>query len=166
MKKSSGTMVAIMMVAILMGTFITAKSSTAEEKARDGRFILYDNGTVLDTKTNLMWAAKDNGEDIRWENAKIYCKNYRGGGYSDWRMPTQDEMAGLYDEGKSRPAPCDASFQIHVATKLIDITCIGYWALDRGWSEIGSFYFENGSRYVHPTSCVCSERTLPVRSGK
>jgi hypothetical protein len=36
MKKSLGTMVAIMVVAILIGTFITAKSSTAGEKARDG----------------------------------------------------------------------------------------------------------------------------------
>ncbi len=38
--------------------------SAANEIKRDGRFIAYDNGTVLDTSTNLMWAAKDNGEDI------------------------------------------------------------------------------------------------------
>jgi hypothetical protein len=30
----------------------------------DNRFIAYDNGTVLDTETNLMWAANDNGSDI------------------------------------------------------------------------------------------------------
>jgi len=35
----------------------------AGEIAKDGRFIAYDNGTVLDTKTNIMWAAKDNGND-------------------------------------------------------------------------------------------------------
>jgi hypothetical protein len=64
--------------------------SGASEIGRDGRFIAYDNGTVLDTKTNLMWAAKDNGSDINWSNAKSYCENYRGGGYKDWRMPTQD----------------------------------------------------------------------------
>jgi hypothetical protein len=73
MKKSLGTRVAITVVAILIGTFITAKSSTAEETARDGRFIAYDNGTVLDTKTNLMWAAHDNGSNINWSNAKSYC---------------------------------------------------------------------------------------------
>ena len=101
MKKTLGTMVAIMVVAILIGTFITAKSSTAGEKARDGRFIAYDNGTVLDTKTNLMWAAKDNGSDINWADAKSYCENYRGGGYTDWRMPTTDELAGLYDAAKT-----------------------------------------------------------------
>jgi hypothetical protein len=72
MKKALGTMVAIMVVAILIGTFITANYATAGEVRRDGRFIAYDNGTVLDTKTNLMWAAKDNGSDInldvRFEN--------------------------------------------------------------------------------------------------
>jgi len=71
---------------------------TAKEIKREGRFIAYDNGTVLDTSTNLMWAAKDNGADINWRNAKTYCENYRGGGYSDWRMPVQDELAELYDQ--------------------------------------------------------------------
>ena len=60
---------------------------TAGEAGRDGRFIAYNNGTVSDTQTGLMWAAKDNGSNINWVNAKSYCENYRGGGYSDWRMP-------------------------------------------------------------------------------
>jgi hypothetical protein len=60
------------------------------ETARDGRFIAYNNGTVLDMSTNLMWAARDNGGNINWANAKSYCENYRGGGYTDWRMPTKE----------------------------------------------------------------------------
>src|SRR5450759_5331903 len=106
MKKTLGTMVAIIVAAILVGTFITVKYATAGETARDGRFIAYDNGTVLDTKTNLMWAAKDNGSDVDWGGAKSYCKNYRGGGYKDWRMPTQDELAGLYDMAKTYLSAC------------------------------------------------------------
>ena len=56
MKKSLGTVVAMTMEAILIGTFITAKYATAGETGRDGRFIAYDNEIVLDTQTNLMWA--------------------------------------------------------------------------------------------------------------
>ena len=78
----------------------------AEEIARDGRFIAYDNGTVLDTRANMMWASKDNESNINWANARSYCENYRGGGYSDWRMPTQDELAGLYNTGKSQKVEC------------------------------------------------------------
>jgi len=39
-------------------------SVPAKETKRDNSFIAYDNGTVLDTKNNLMWAAKDNGYEI------------------------------------------------------------------------------------------------------
>ncbi len=71
--------------------------STASEIGREGRFTSYNNGTVLDMQTGLMWAAKDNGSDIDWPGAKRYCENYRGGGYTDWRMPTLKELEGLYD---------------------------------------------------------------------
>ena len=106
MKKLLGTMLAIMVVTFLIGTIITVNYATAGETARDGRFIAYDNGTVLDTKTHLMWAAKDNGRDINWANAKSYCENYRGGGYTDWRLPTQRELMGLFDANKSQKAEC------------------------------------------------------------
>ncbi len=59
------------------------------EIARGGHYIAYDDGLVIDTRTNLMWAAKDNGENVNWNVARVYCENYRGGGYSDWRMPIQ-----------------------------------------------------------------------------
>lgn len=75
-----------------------------------------------------MWAARDNGFDINWYDAKSYCENYRVGGYSNWRMPTQDELAGLYDAGKSQLTICYTSFQNHVATDLIRLTCFAPWA--------------------------------------
>ncbi|MCP4647762.1 MAG: DUF1566 domain-containing protein [bacterium] len=48
--------------------------SGPRETKQDGQFVAYDNGTVMDTKTGLMWAAKDNGEDINWHGAKKYCE--------------------------------------------------------------------------------------------
>ena len=119
---------------------ILGKTPPREIKS-DGRFIAYDDGTVLDTRTNLMWASKDNG--IRqptsafqvmmssndetpkkyYLNAKSYCENYRGGGYTDWRMPTKQELAELYEANKSKRVLYDSDF-LHFATDLIDITCI------------------------------------------
>jgi uncharacterized caspase-like protein len=140
--------------------------STAKEIRRDGRFIAYNDGTVLDTITNLMWAAKDNGSNINWADAKNYCEDYRGGGYTDWRMPTQDELAGLYDTGKSRPMACNTSYQIHVATELIDITCAAPWASETRGSEAAYFLFDVGNRYWNRQSKYDYIRSLPVRSGK
>jgi len=106
------------------------KGTQPKEIDRDFPFTAYDNRTVLDTESGLMWAAKDNGGDINWENAKSYCENYRGGGYTDWRMPTQKELVGLYDANKSRPAACDRSYNVHVKTELINITCGAAWTSD------------------------------------
>jgi len=146
----------------LLGTH----DSTSGEIGRDGRFIAYNNGTVLDTKTNLVWAAKDSGEDMNWKDAKNYCESYHGGGYRDWRMPNQQELAGLYDAKKSRPAACGPSFAIHVATELIDITCFAPWAAEtRGTGA--PFDFAYGQRYWDPqTYGYKLYRALPVRSGK
>jgi hypothetical protein len=90
----------------------------------DGRFIAHNNGTVLDTKTGLMWASQDNGSDIEWGDAKNYCEHYTGGGLTGWRMPTQEELAGLYDEKKTYKA-CE--YDVHL-TELIRISCYSVWA--------------------------------------
>ncbi|MCG6534051.1 MAG: caspase family protein [Syntrophales bacterium LBB04] len=142
------------------------KTPTNEIK-KDGRFVAYDDGTVLDTKTHLMWAARDNGSNINWQNAKSYCENYRGGGYTDWRVPTQDDLAGLYDAGKSRTMTCDTSYQMHVATELIDITCFALWDSETSGSKAAYFLFDGrGSRYWGWQSSGNNCRALPVRSGE
>ena len=147
-----------------------AVSPTAKETARDGRFIAYDNGTVLDTGTNLMWAAKDNGWSLDWQGAKNYCDNYRGGGYTDWRMPTQYELAGLYDAGKTYQSECGGglfndTYDLHL-TELIRLTC--RWAL-ADWSrssDAAFFNFNLGGHNWGNQSGADHGRALPVRSGK
>ena len=139
--------------------------STVKETGRDGRFIAYGNGTVLDTSTNLMWAAKDNGSGINWADAKSYCENYRGGGYTDWRMPQREELKGLFDASKSRPG-CNHTPSMHVATELIDITCI-VWASETQSSDAAAiFAFSDGKKIGARMSFYDGFRALPVRSGK
>jgi hypothetical protein len=137
--------------------------STVKETDRDGRFIAYDNGTVLDTRTNLMWAILDNGNDINWRDANQYCDNYRGGGYTDWRMPTQDELAGLYDAAKTYKSDC--GYDVHL-TELIRLTCSTLWASKTRGSGAARFRFGRGSRLWTPQSFGRGDRALPVRSGK
>lgn len=61
------------------------------------RIIDNGNGTATDIQKNLMWAIHDNGVPINWPDAQLYCKNYRAGGFADWRMPTLEELASLYN---------------------------------------------------------------------
>jgi len=136
----------------------TPSVSKPNEIGRDGRFVAYDNGTVKDTRTGFMWAAKDNGSDINWHDAKRYCENYRGGGYSDWRMPTQDELKSLYDPNKK------TQHGYHI-TRLIGISACCPWASEtRGFKAI-YFNFPYGYRGWGTQSGSFPLRALPVRSG-
>jgi hypothetical protein len=137
-----------------------------KEIKNDDRFIAYEDGTVLDTITDLMWAVKDNGYDINWPEAESYCKNYRGGGYTDWRLPTQDELAGLYDVSKSHVMKGRKNVYLNM-TDLIDLSGHHIWASERHGNEAAYFIFYSGKRDSRPLSgytIVC--RTLPVRSAK
>ncbi len=127
------------------------------------RFTAYDNGTVKDTKTGLVWASKANGwEGINWKDAKRYCENYPGGGYTDWRMPTQDELAGIYDPGKKN------WLHGNYVTALIEIESWWCWASETRGSEVAVFGFRNGHRFWYDQSnsnIDIDPRALPVRGG-
>ena len=130
---------------------------------RAGQFVAYDNGTVKDTMTGLMWASKDNGENIDWKDAKRYCENYRGGGYTDWRMPTIDELAGLYDENESYQAK-QRIYDVHL-TKLIQLTACCPWASETRGFEAAVFGFYDGGRGWFNQLYSSDGRALPVRGG-
>lgn len=34
--------------------------------------------------------------EANWEDAKALCRSYRGGGYSDWYLPTKEELNYIY----------------------------------------------------------------------
>jgi hypothetical protein len=149
---------AVMFLCITIG----AGTGKAAEKASDGRFIANGDGTVTDTKTSLMWAAKDSDYDINWGDAKSYCESYRGGGYTDWRMPKWDELAGLYNSNKSYQLP-QRGYSVHL-TELIQLSDCCPWASETRGTEGAIFDFGNGPRIWSPKSYVGP--ALPVRSGK
>jgi len=151
---------------VLIVAIITMMGAAVGQAGEDSRFVVKDSDTVVDTQTNLMWAAKDNGSDINWEGAKSHCENYRGGGYKDWRMPTQDELANLYNGSNTRSAPCFSSFDIHVATELIDITCFAPWASETRDADAAQFNFVVGTRFWYLKTNTYGTRALPVRSAK
>jgi hypothetical protein len=171
MKKTLVMMVATIALVLSMVIFTSCATSpyTADRAttAKDSRFTAYDNGTVLDTKTNLMWAVRDNGKIINWAEAKYYCENYRGGGYTDWRMPTLDELAGLYDESKAYKSDCGDGKDVHLATDLIRVRCGWVWASETRGSTAAYFLFYDGTQKWSPQSDITYNfRALPVRSGK
>ncbi|MFP7753334.1 DUF1566 domain-containing protein [Thermodesulfobacteriota bacterium B35] len=100
MRKTRGLsclLACLFFIPVLVAAMAGPASGAGTRDTGKQRFVDNRDGTVTDTSTGLMWAASDNGADIQWWDADRYCREYRGGGYTDWRLPTPDELAGLYD---------------------------------------------------------------------
>jgi hypothetical protein len=151
------------------GSIVFAQAAEeAKVIAREDRFIAYDNGTVLDTQTGLLWAGKDDGKGMNEQNAKAYFENYRAGGYDDWRMPTVDELEAIYDQHIQNKQ----GFHVN---RLIDISGEWVWCSEVP-DSVTSFNFKDGSRtlaffegpgsgtwYSTEESLSATNRALPVR---
>ncbi|MFA6010000.1 MAG: DUF1566 domain-containing protein [Desulfobacteraceae bacterium] len=63
------------------------------------RFIDNGDGTVLDSKTGLMWLKENgnNGEKMAFTGALSSCNDLTFAGYSDWRLPSRNELLSLLD---------------------------------------------------------------------
>ncbi|RLA77052.1 MAG: hypothetical protein DRG33_07300 [Deltaproteobacteria bacterium] len=130
------------------------------------RFIDNGDGTVTDTKTGLMWTASDNMGDISWHDAKDYCKmppvaGYR---YTDWRMPTVEELRTLYDpHAQGYEADCGLKVKV---TPLIHLSCAWVWAAEE--SGIMGYVFDFGRGFHYSTLKFQKKgyRALAVRKVK
>lgn len=98
---------------------------------------------VIDNVTKLQWQDDTDAKTVlkTWEDAKTYCSGLTLGGYSDWRLPSIQELLSIADLGKYNPA-IDSTFQ--------NVSSNGYWSStstawyvgfddgDDGWSNKSS----------------------------
>jgi hypothetical protein len=54
--------------------------------------------TWTDPATSLMWTMRDNGSNVNWSEATLYCQTLSLGGRAVWRLPNIDELQGIYDQ--------------------------------------------------------------------
>lgn len=66
-------------------------------------FTLNGDGTVTDTVTSLMWQQADGGE-MTYENALVYCDTLTLGGYTDWKLPSDQEAYSILNHQRTNPA--------------------------------------------------------------
>ena len=95
---------------------VSTTLSPAVEQKQIGKFIVQDD-VAIDTETHLMWCRYAVGqswqagqvvgevERMMWDKAmecaEAFNKNIRCGGFSDWRLPTIDELKSLIDNNHS-----------------------------------------------------------------
>jgi hypothetical protein len=146
--------------------------AAAEATARDpgnAGFIDLGNGVLKDTKTGLQWTQNDNGNEIDWNDAKSYCESKAGG----WRLPSQDELAAIYDANVPTPKVC-LVYRDHGETKnascktsvLFHLTANEFWSGTQDGAEnaLGVFLTDGtrgqfGKSYTYRLRALCARRS-------
>lgn len=146
----------------------TQERDAIELARRSGkRFADLGNGTVFDTKTGLQWASRDNGKPCTYYDAREYSSSFRGGGHSDWRLPTVAELESLFDE--TVPG---YYVQYHTRDKIfvpsiIHLSSSSIWSSERGTGvtrdDAKAFDFEAGRPDSWLADCGNCAHVLPVR---
>jgi hypothetical protein len=145
---------------------ISGQDTAASARAQSGDAA----GAWIDPATGLMWAKKDNGDnnDLTWTQADAYCKNLRLDSYSDWRLPTIDELQSIYDPSVSQPISCcnnhggwQGDLHIKGNLQLSGWLWSGTQGNDSG--KAWAFVFYGGERYSSPLDYSNYRRALCVR---
>ena len=115
----------------------------------------FDDPTVTDPNTGLMWTRKDNGGDIFWHGANEYAKKLSLLGYADWRLPTIKELESLYDPESQE------TIKIREPFRLSDVSV--WSSTKQGSYSALSFYFGDGRRSHGHIYASFNARALCVR---
>ena len=111
-----------------------------------------------DPATGLTWARKDNGSDATWSQANDYCQNLTLAGGTGWRLPTIEELSGIYDQSQLGKPGLHSKGNIRISWP-------GVWSSTPGnkSGEIWAFSFYNASRGSSPIGPSNINRVLCVR---
>ena len=78
-----------------------------QRQERKNRFQRDDSKeVVIDKKLHLIWHDDSRAKSVKkkWKDAKAYCKDLTFAGYSDWHLPTIDELESITDTSRYNPA--------------------------------------------------------------
>jgi hypothetical protein len=110
---------------------VAVSALRADLAAAGGRFLEKQPGTVLDSRTGLTWclldSRADTGQCLDYEAAAKYVAGLAAGGFSDWRLPSADELAGIYKKAPFFPASGGAEWYW---------TSKSYTRYSDGWSRV------------------------------
>jgi len=121
--------------------------------------ILDGDSVVIDHATGLMWQQSGSSDGMTWQEAKAYVKQLNRDkftGYSDWRLPTIEELTSLLEFARQPGKPYIAP--------VFDPTQWICWSADifKSAANVWFVYFEHG--YVSNTDADSNLYVRAVRS--
>lgn len=145
---------------LLLGIVVFGSQSFAQSPAPQVKVPLSTASPFwVDPATGLTWAKKDNGSDATFSQASDYCQTLTLGGKSGWRLPTIDELSGIFVWAKAGQSGLHPKGGISLSWP-------GVWSSTEGnkAEEKWAFSFYNGSRGSSEIGAGHVNRALCVRS--
>ncbi len=156
----SGLLLTLFIFSTLALSLPALAAETADRKpvgqSRDGRFLDYGDGTVLDVDSKLMWMKQDYWQTekkwVSWYSALEFVRrmnNKKFAGYNDWRLPAPEEAIQLYDR-RRRNLDKDGD-KIFIDQIFPKGAGWGTWTSEEKGSQavVVSFKDEGGKEYQH-----------------
>ena len=85
--------------------YSTAFGDDSDYLANPPQFRDNGNGTVTDLISGLMWQQQPDSAAVRRQaNSITFCSNLVLAGYSDWRLPSAEELMSIVNYGTATPA--------------------------------------------------------------
>ena len=92
---------------------------------------------INDHKTNLMWQQEENSDQLSWKEAEAYVlkmNQEKMAGFSDWRLPTAEELLSLMRSGKKGDCYIDPVFSAQIlstwTSDIVTDAFAGAWFVD------------------------------------
>jgi Protein of unknown function (DUF1566) len=86
-------------VNVASGQVLVTISLKTQHDAKAADAELEQHPTWIDPATGLMWTRKSYGNgQTTLDDELNYCRNLNLGGYTDWRLPTIDQLAVIFDQ--------------------------------------------------------------------
>ena len=134
------------------------------------RFLDSGNGSVTDSRSALMWAQKDNQNDIFWKQANKWIQDSFAGNldqkYENWRLPTVAELQSLYREDPDYKGYQAACGYVVKMVPQIKISCILVWSADTALGLPLAFNYYLGNAFTVDVHDNAGCRVLAVRNVK
>ncbi|WP_440183620.1 Lcl domain-containing protein [Barnesiella intestinihominis] len=131
----------------------TAYGQSVAFKAESPDYMILPDAGIMVQKADISESL------LSWVSCNTLCENSVVGGFSDWRLPTREELALLYSEQDNIGKFQDERYWS--ATLDSDYTYSGYkyYYMDFKTGSLGSMYYEEQGGYNY-RACARAVRTL------
>lgn len=133
----------IVVLAILLCLGGLVMSGTAFSSG-GGQCLDMGDGTIIDAHAALMWQKATAGP-MDWSDAMSYASDLSLGGNSNWRLPTKEELEGLFNSECKKLM--DVQSTRYWSSTPHDVYTVTAWGVDFPSGKV-DFHFMVNSYYV------------------